>query len=156
MYHSQTYGELQFKDVHSKILEYIEADPENRYRIIIGADSQQKNSSQTDFVTAIIVHRIGAGGIYFWQRKIDKGKKAFRQRIYEEAFLALQTAQEFMSSFKKNGIKSYEFEIHVDVGKKGPTRDIINEVVGMIRGSGFSVKTKPEAYGASKVADRHT
>lgn len=156
MYHSITYGDLQFKDVNHRILKFIEADPESRYRIIIGADSQEKNANQTDFVTAIIVHRIGTGGIYFWRRKVDKTKRVLRQRIYEEAFMALQTAQEFLESFKQNGIKSYELEIHVDIGKKGPTREIINEVVGMIRGSGFNVKTKPEAYGASKVADRHT
>jgi len=28
--------------------------------------------------------------------------------------------------------------------------------VGMIRGSGYTVKTKPESYAASKVADRYT
>lgn len=198
MFHSITYGDLEFKDVHKKILEFMEADSESRYRIIIGADSQEKqisrkatnavlnqrssrapgwkpagrgksgssrnfkseiptgNARHTDFVTAIIVHRVGAGGIYFWQRKVDKTKRVLRQRIYEEAFMALQTAQEILESFKQNGIKSYELEIHVDIGKKGPTREIINEVVGMIRGSGFNVKTKPEAYGASKVADRHT
>jgi predicted RNase H-related nuclease YkuK (DUF458 family) len=155
MYHSQTYGDLELIQVNNKIVEYIETDPTSRYRIIIGADSQQKKNLQTDFVTAIIVHRIGAGAIYFWQRKVDKKKRVLKQRIYEEAFFALETAQKFLNIFKKNGIKSFEFEIHVDIGKKGPTREIINEVVGMIRGSGFNVKTKPEAYGASKVADRH-
>ena len=156
MYHSPSYGDLKFKEVHQKILEFMEANPDSRYRIIIGADSQEKNSHHTDFVTAIIVHRIGAGGIYFWQHKVDQKRRILRQRIYEEAYYALQTAQKFLASFKQNGIKSYELEIHVDIGTKGPTREIINEVVGMIRGSGFNVKTKPEAYGASKVADRHT
>lgn len=156
MYHSQTYGQLKFKDVHNKILNYIESQPENRYRIIIGADSQEKKGGKTDFVTAIIVHRIGAGAIYFWERNVDAKKRVLKQRILEEASLALNTAQEFLDSFRQNGIKSYEFEVHVDIGKKGPTREVISEVVGMIRGSGFNVKTKPEAYGASKVADRHT
>jgi len=32
---------------------------------------------------------------------------------------------------------------------------MISEVTGMVRGSGFEVKIKPDAYGASKVADRH-
>jgi len=35
-------------------------------------------------------------------------------------------------------------------------KKLINEIVGMIKGSGFAVKTKPESYGASSVADRHT
>ena len=49
-----------------------------------------------------------------------------------------------------------DVEIHVDIGQKGPTRELIAEVVGMIRGNGFNVKTKPDAFGASSVADRHT
>ena len=42
------------------------------------------------------------------------------------------------------------------MGKNGDARDMINEIVGMIRGNGFECKTKPDAFGASKVADRHT
>jgi len=42
------------------------------------------------------------------------------------------------------------------VGEVGPTREMIKEVVGMVTGSGFVAKTKPEAYGAAVVADKHT
>lgn len=130
---------------------------ESQYQIIIGSDSQSRNNHQeTDFVTAIIVHRIGSGGIYFWKRIIDKRKKALKQRIFEEAFMSLTTAQEVMDEFKKNGILQFDFEIHIDMGHDGLTREWIKEVVGIIRSNGFVVKTKPDAYGASKVADRHT
>ena len=50
----------------------------------------------------------------------------------------------------------YNLEIHIDVGEHGDTRDMIKEVVGMVTGNGFVAKTKPEAYGASYVADKHT
>jgi len=33
---------------------------------------------------------------------------------------------------------------------------MIKEVVGMVTGNGFTAKTKPDSYGASKVADKHT
>jgi hypothetical protein len=33
---------------------------------------------------------------------------------------------------------------------------MIAEVVSMIKGNGYEVKTKPDSFGASKVADRHT
>ncbi len=49
----------------------------------------------------------------------------------------------------------YDLEIHIDVGEHGRTRELIDEVVGYIRGSGFAVKTKPDAYAASSVADKH-
>ncbi|HRU32970.1 MAG TPA: ribonuclease H-like YkuK family protein, partial [bacterium] len=46
--------------------------------------------------------------------------------------------------------------IHVDIGMKGETRQLIKEVVGMITSSGYSAKIKPESFGASKVADKHS
>ena len=45
--------------------------------------------------------------------------------------------------------------IHADIGENGQTRDMIKEVVGLIRGNGFEPKIKPEAYVASCVADRY-
>ena len=33
---------------------------------------------------------------------------------------------------------------------------MIKEVVGMVTGSGYVAKTKPNAYAASYVADKHT
>ena len=47
-------------------------------------------------------------------------------------------------------------EIHVDVGEHGDTREMIKDVVGMVTGNGFVAKTKPYAYAASYVADKHT
>jgi predicted RNase H-related nuclease YkuK (DUF458 family) len=42
------------------------------------------------------------------------------------------------------------------VGPVGKTRDMIKEVVGMVNGNGFVAKTKPDSWGASSVADKHT
>jgi predicted RNase H-related nuclease YkuK (DUF458 family) len=42
------------------------------------------------------------------------------------------------------------------VGNNGETKKIIREVVGMVTGSGYAAVIKPEAYGASKVADKHS
>ena len=68
----------------------------------------------------------------------------------------MKNEKEFISFFKENGISKYDIQIHVDIGKKGETRGLITEVVGMIRGNGYDVKIKPDSFGASKVADRHT
>ncbi|MBI4999218.1 hypothetical protein HZB97_00420, partial [Candidatus Gottesmanbacteria bacterium] len=73
-----------------------------------------------------------------------------------EAALSLALADEFLEATKHDGISRFDVEIHVDIGEYGPTKEMINEVVGMIRGSGFAVQIKPDSYGASKVADRHT
>lgn len=154
-YHSYTYGDLSLMQVRERISEFMKEEKGPQYQVIIGTDSQQHNGS-TDFVTAIVIHRIGHGGIYFWSRTIDQKKRVLKQRIFEEAAQSLTVAQGLMEEFKKNGILKLDFTIHVDVGQRGPTREILSEVVAMIRSSGFDVKTKPDSYGASKVADRHT
>ncbi len=156
LFNSPTYGMLSLEEVRQRILTYMEEDAKATYRLVIGTDSQPKNGSGVDFVTAYVVHRVGGGGIYFWRRTVEQKRYVLRQRIYTEASMSLEAATEFFNSFKDNGISDYEVEIHVDVGMIGETREMLAEVVGMVRGSGFMVKTKPDAFGASKVADRHT
>ena len=154
-FNSPTYGKLDFEEVVEKIAEYMEEVPDHKYRVVIGSDSQVHNHDEVDFVSAVIVHRVGSGGIYFWAREKVKKPYALRERIYEEATRSMALAEEFLQGFKDN-VLEYDLEIHVDVGRLGETRAMINEVVGMIRGSGFEVKIKPEAYGAQSVADRYT
>ncbi len=131
-------------------------DKKARYEIIVGTDSQKVEKDSYDFVSALIVHRLGFGGIYFWKRMVQKKKISLKERIYQEATMSLETSENFVHFFKTNGISKYDIQIHVDIGHKGETRELINEVVGMIRGSGYEVKIKPYSYGASKVADKYT
>lgn len=153
---SPTFGPMDLAKVRKKVLAFMERSPEQKYQLVIGTDSQAKNGEGCDFITAIVIHRIGMGGIYFWKRTVEKKSLVLRARIYQEAVLSLTCAEEVLDAFKNDGISKYDVEIHVDIGKYGETREMIAEIVGMVRGSGFTVKTKPDAYGASKVADRHT
>lgn len=156
LYHSPTNGDLTLLSVREKILEFISKFPNDKYQLVLGTDSHPRNGEGCDFVTAIVVHRIGKGGIYFWKRLINDKKMVLRTRIYQEATLSLEAAEEFLAVFEKDGITKYDVEIHVDIGNFGQTREMISEIVGMIRGSGYTVRTKPHSYAASKVADRHT
>ena len=63
-YNSPTYGRLDYEEVIGKIAKYIKEDTNFRYKVIVGTDSENR-SGGADFVTAIIVHRIGKGGVYF-------------------------------------------------------------------------------------------
>lgn len=156
MFQSPTYGTLELPDVRQHILHFLASEPERKYQIVVGTDSQPNNGTGVDFVTALVVRRIGHGGIYFWKRLVQKKRYVLRQRMYEEATLSLETADAVLTLLHQDGITKYDVEIHVDIGAFGETRDMINEIVGMIRGSGYNVKTKPDSYAASKVADRHT
>ena len=154
-FNSPTFGKLTLPEVIFRMGKYMHSAPEYKYKVIVGTDSQENGKDSVDFVTAVIVHRIGGGGIYFWQRERVSRKYALKERMYEEATRSMVFAQELMERFEKEGFFGFDLEIHVDIGRVGETRAVVNEVVGMIRGSGFKVKIKPEAYGASTVADRH-
>ena len=156
MFQSPTYGALELPELRRRILDFVRREPEREYHLVIGTDSQPHNGSGVDFVTAVVVHRVGTGGIYFWKRTVSKKHYVLRQRMYEEATMSLDMAETILALFQNDGITKYDVEIHVDIGTKGDTREMIAEIVGMVRGSGYRVKTKPESYAASKVADRYT
>lgn len=147
---------MELPQIRERILQFLAGEPEKKYQIVVGTDSQPHNGSGVDFVTAIVVHRIGTGGIYFWRRIVNKKQYVLRQRMYEEAIMSLEMAETVLALLHKDGVTKYDVEIHVDIGAFGDTREMIAEIVGMIRGSGYIVKTKPESYAASKVADRYT
>ena len=156
MYYSPTYGKVDLEQLKKLIADFMAQDKKAGYQIIVGTDSQKIKKGAYDFVSALIIHRIGYGGIYFWKRQLYDKKMSLKERIYHEATMSLQTSENFVDFFKTNGISKYNIQIHVDIGKKGETRELIAEVTGMIRSSGYEIKIKPDSYGASKVADRHT
>ena len=152
---SPSYGQLGYEGVIDKIADYIKADTNYRYKIIVGTDSENR-SGGAEFVTAIIVHRIGKGGLYFWNRKLVKNVVAMADRISKETQFSIELAWKLRDTFRHNGLSAYEPEVHLDVGETGATRDMIRWVTGMVLGSGFAFKIKPDSFGATKVADRHT
>ena len=161
MFVSPTNGKRKQLELIEDIARFIEEDPESAYRLIIGSDSHMRSIKGTPklrLVTAIVVHRLGFGGKYFWQGKQVEKSHTIRDKIYAETLLSLDTAEKVLPKINKrlNGNGSYELEIHIDVGRSGETRDMIKEVVGMVTGNGYTAKTKPDSYGASKVADKHT
>lgn len=155
MFQSPTHGEVSLSQIHTLIQKFIQSDPEKQYELVVGTDSQP-NEVQVEFVTAIVVHRKGNGGIYFYSRQARRKKYVLRDRMYEEASMSMVAANELLTELRTDGVGKYDVEIHVDIGQVGKTKDMITEIVGMIRGSGYQVKTKPDSYAASKVADKYT
>jgi predicted RNase H-related nuclease YkuK (DUF458 family) len=155
IYHSPTLGRLTFSEVIEEIVAMMASAPADLFSIVVGTDSQTYYG-EAEYVTAIVVHRVGKGGRYFWRRVVERKPKTLRDRIWREAWLSYETAQALIEAFKNRGISDCRLEIHVDIGRGGRTRELVEEVVGAIRGSGFFVRTKPDAYAASVVADKHT
>ncbi len=160
MFISPSTGSTSISKVVSNIAGFVEEEPSSLYRVVIGTDSQTKKingKSEIDFVTAIIIHRIGKGAKYYWKKERIKKNPVLRDKIYTETLMSLDLAQEIVPKLRAViSPAKYDLEIHIDVGALGPTRDMIREVVGMVNGNGFTARTKPESWGASSVADKHT
>jgi len=148
---------LTIPQVVAEILRFMQAEPKRKYKITIGTDSELLSDKSADFVSAVVIHRVGNGGRYFW-RRFELGKfHTLRDRIIREVLISLELGKQILTELKsaENAGLKWDFEIHADVGENGPTKAMIQEVVGMIRAHNFLPITKPGSYAASNVADRH-
>jgi predicted RNase H-related nuclease YkuK (DUF458 family) len=157
---SPTKGKMTIQQMVDELVAFMREEPDYFYRLVVGTDSKtgKPNPKQdVDFVTAVVIHRKGKGGRYFWQKNKIGKIGSLRDKIYTETLLSIQLAEKLVPDLTKklNG-ERYKLEIHIDVGDVGPTREMIKEVVGMVTGNGFTAKTKPESFGAFSVADKHT
>lgn len=149
---------LTAEQVVGEIFRFMQADPARKYKVTIGTDSELLADKTADFVTAVVVHRIGNGGRYFWRRNEVGPFYTLRARIIQEVMVSIELGQRILAELEARSAGSdlqWEFEIHADVGNHGPTAELIREVVGMIRAYNFEPVTKPGSYAASNVADRH-
>ena len=174
-FNSPTFGRLSWDESLAKMVAFMGTDTKASYEVIIGTDSQAQ-SGTADFVCALIVHKKGRGGVYFWSRQTIVNLHSLKARIWQEALISLTLAEKLVKDFGDIGLFDgstrsestlltidpehrrridLNLEIHVDVGPNGPTREMISEIVAMIRANGFKVATKPDSWGASHVADRH-
>ncbi|MCL5040191.1 MAG: ribonuclease H-like YkuK family protein [Firmicutes bacterium] len=151
---SPTKGRLTFEKMFQDILDYIAEDVGASYKLIVGTDSQTRD--EVCFVTAVVIHRVGKGARYFYAKKYDRKMASLRQKIFYETSLSLSLASRLAEKIATHGPARMGVEIHLDVGTEGPTKEMIREIVGMVVGSGFDAKIKPESFGASTVADKHS
>ncbi len=152
-------------EVVQEIISFMRADKDRRYKVTIGTDSQLLSgpahansggaSGTADFVTAVVVHRVGNGGRYFWRRMPKEKMHTLRQRIVREVLISLDVAKGVLGELKKFTLPTFDFEIHIDVGENGPTKQLIHDVVSLVRANNFEARTKPLSYAATNVADRH-
>lgn len=159
---SPSKGKLTLGQVIAEIFGYMQEDPEKQYEIIVGCDSP--STDKPFFPIAIVVLRTGFGGRFFlkkmhYDEDFLKRFVFWKNRILQEVYLSCELAlllKEVLKKENKQGFK-YDFEyIHADVGEVGKTKEMVKEVVGLIRSNGFEPRIKPQSFAASNVADRFT
>jgi hypothetical protein len=170
--------------INEPIIEYLERlfDEEiemgRRLKVAVGTDSQ-KSGSGYKFATVILIMTeeslgldkdgtelvVGRGamviGSTFWEnmKASTKSKRhreieVLNQRMLLEVSKSIAVAYEIEPLLELYGIK---LEIHADINEDpnaGLSNCALNEAVGYILGMGYDFKVKPDAWAASKAADR--
>ncbi|HBT81717.1 hypothetical protein A2757_03665 [Candidatus Giovannonibacteria bacterium RIFCSPHIGHO2_01_FULL_48_47] len=149
---------LSFDELVERLIEFVKEQPQREYKIVVGTDS--KAEQRVRFVTAVAILRVRNGARYFWTRSEEFFVPTLRDRIYKETMYSIAFTQELRSRLKdKLGEEFFwdgKISVHLDVGQNGPTKELIDAVVGMVRGYGLEAVIKPDSFGAFVVADRHT
>jgi predicted RNase H-related nuclease YkuK (DUF458 family) len=144
---------MDFSEVIEDLADFLISQNSNfAYSIYIGTDSEEREQ-ETEYITAIVIYRHGRGGRYFTERTMDRLEATLRDRIWRETVLSTDIAREVIRELAARGLQGH-VEIHCDIGEQGPTRDLIREICGFVRGNGFEVAIKPVSFAASSVADR--
>lgn len=151
---SPTNGKMTKAEIYDFILKKIQENQitkEHNYSIIVGTDSQ--NSYKTKMVLVICLIDKGHGGRYFYHIDWMKKIKDINTKIYTETEKSLEIARELNEFLHDNDVRA-EVEVHVDIGRHGKTKELIQGILGWVTSEGFTAKIKDESWVASTIADK--
>lgn len=153
------------------IFEYLEnifkEEAEKGYdiKVCIGTDSQRKGKGYR-FASVIVVSTsedlgggsvVGRGGIVigtnYFTDKYKKNKAAVKERMLYEVSKSIEVAYNLSPLLDRFNIP---LEVHADINPdiKWESSKALTEAVGYILGMGYDFKVKPDAWAASKGADK--
>ena len=161
MFRTGSNKSIEFCQIPDAILAYYEKNkgiaPE--FSILIGTDSQ--NFDQTKCVSVICVIAKGKGGIFFYEVSRIPLIRDVRRKLHIETNDSLNLATALVDVLEAQEkyhdmYLSVPISIHIDAGnsERGKTKELIPELVGWVRASGYDAETKPQSFVASCVADR--
>lgn len=155
---------MSFSDVIACIKYFIKVNPDCKYRLAVGTDSQVKGK-YTCFATGIHIHRIGQGAWCCVSKTVERKRYMnLKEKISKETLITYEVANmlyeqlidalyDFSVNYKNFDCK---LEAHIDVGNKGESRKLIREMVGYFEGVGIDAKIKPDSFVASTYANRYS
>ena len=135
------------QDMRMKLQEY---GAGKKYSLHIGTDTQPHHDSTT-LITTICFREDGKGALVFYQKRKINVFSNVLERLLHEAVISLEVAE----SVKKH--TSLIPTIHADINSKESalSNRVADAIMGMIKGMGYPVLIKPEAW-ASDIADMYT
>tara|TARA_R110000796_G_scaffold99180_2_gene207093 strand:+ start:2373 stop:2834 length:462 start_codon:yes stop_codon:yes gene_type:complete len=123
---------------------------DDRYTLHVGTDSKQF-TEYTIITTAICFREPGHGVIVAYQRQKINNYGSVYERLIQETLASLAVA-EFISTI--SGISP---TVHADVNIKEEalSNRVLSTIMGMVKGMGYPVVVKPDAW-AADIADMFT
>ena len=151
---------VSYDEMTKIIAEYIAAQPFAEYEITVGTDSQ--SHSKTKLVEVIAVHRVGAGGIFFYRTEYVDKIRVLKEKIIEETARSIDNATGLLDEISVKLIDhdididdlNVHFQIHCDIGHYGKTSALISEITNWVESMGYEVAIKPDSYTASGIANK--
>lgn len=148
-------GSRKPTDIES-VLSFLESASLTQHKIYVGTDSQPFFSGSF-LVTAVAVLSLNPDyhSKYFYLEHEDQPRHhSLYERIFAETLLSLEVAMQI-----KEVAPQAEIEVHLDVSPeeaRSQTSKYTRGLSALVRGYGYDVEVKPNAWCASKVADHHT
>lgn len=164
---------VSLDEIMDDIFELVTADGFDRSSIIVGTDAQvhgRRRQRYTKYSTVIVVLQGGdpsktmdefgeriehiSGQRRFWvTSETVQEKIGIKERLLNEVAKVV----EVVTLLRDRGIEGLvdpgDFEVHLDIGHHGRSREVIAQCTGWIEGIGLKPVIKPDAYVATHVAD---
>lgn len=154
--------QVSLQEVVNIVKNYILDSPEDKYEFTVGTDSQ--NHYYTKIVRVIAIHRIGKGGLFFYNSEYVPHIHSLKQKINTETAKSLELANGLLDELEYALIEDnislddldVEFQIHCDIGTNGKTKELIKEITAWVEASGYTCLIKPDSYTASGIANKYS
>ena len=132
------------------IRQYIQDHASEKFRVHIGTDTKP-SSSHTTLITTICFREEAKGAVVVYQKSKIGVFPTVRDRLFHETYVSLEVAEAVTP------LVGYPPTIHADVNPRQDTlsSQVMDGVVGIIKGMGYPVIIKPEAW-AADIADMYT
>lgn len=125
--------------------------------IHIGTDSQQMGKN-TEYVTVVVVQKLGKGARVFYTREKVPRIKSLRERLYKEVWHTTELAMELTTTpdiGDSDLIEKALITLHIDANtnEKYKSAEYAKELASLAVGQGFRTLLKPDSWAAAHAAD---
>ncbi|ABZ84341.1 hypothetical protein HM1_1776 [Heliomicrobium modesticaldum Ice1] len=132
--------------------------PDARMFLWIGTDSQSHGNT-TRVVTSITGYRERKGARSYQYAQVLNRRLPLGEKLDYETHMSIEVIGKLRQALKSH-LLCWELELHIDGGENGLSRLHLPRVVGWAESLApiyqYTVRTKPFAVGATRVADRYS